>query len=160
MSPNRKEAIVVIGVPGAGKSLFSNLFQNSFLKGYPIYKDTDNVPDHSISFISELKEEDFHFFSKLNDEGFVFTYYVFLTPPLLAKERLYIEQLKGEEKIIPSDDDFKRFGDKLLNLYLSPGVTFFLTNYGELSFKGSCNTGSLAKIQYKNLLQQLIKRYC
>ena len=151
---NRKEIIVIAGVPGSGKSSFSSSFKDSFLKSYPLLPLIEGLKSGN-SFACELSlatDTQLFLLHKAKEDGYGITVYYLFTGKLLSSERALVRQISMgipfDEALFRStyEASYKGLG----TIYPDCELVFFVKNQKYFEFVSAFDPNQVTPLFFKN----------
>ena len=150
--------ILVLGPLGSGKGTFSKCFKSSFLRTFPMLSLQEGIKrKKSFCYQSDLSDDgDFVLIKKARDQGFKIVCYCLFAARLVCQERNRFKWLsKGELwKGSGFREDYENFYDRMLDVYPSLDMVFFVENQKYFHFVGVYNSVSTPSSLFEKKLRK------
>jgi predicted ABC-type ATPase len=154
-----KQLILVAGVTGSGRSTFSRLFKNSFLRSLPRLSINEGLATlksfYALSTLGDLEE--ISLLNKAKILGYKITIYYLFTGRLLSIQRAKLREIVTGEKC--DENNSKRWYESsykgLASCFDIADFVFFLKNQKDLLFVAAYQPSTTPKERYLASLQKM-----
>jgi predicted ABC-type ATPase len=159
MENEQKQLVIVSGVEGSGKSTFSRLFKNSFLRSLSKADPSEALKsEKSFYYETDLANpEEIALFEKAKGLDYKITIYYLFSGKLLAAQRAKLRSLiqgdSFDEEAFKTNYEASYKG--LANCYSFADVIFFIKNQKQLLFLAAYDPKTTKKETYLSALEKL-----